>query len=325
LDKIKWFIQNKHNWIKLQEKIKDKKKAEKELKHSVQLFKGIFNNAAAGIALLDKEGYYRHANSTLSRMIGYSEEELKSMKFHDITFSGDLEKSVQMCEGIWKGFYPRVNCEKRYVCKNGSILWTEINMSSIRGEDQEITDIIVVILDITVRKRMEQELIQQASTDFLTGVANRLAFMQKAQEEFNRANRYPRGFSMLLLDIDNFKSVNDVYGHLVGDRVLRDVVKACQLALRDTDILARIGGEEFAVILIESDKETALQVALRIQEKVQEVIVEAADSEIQVTVSIGIGMKRDEDKDLDDIFKRADDALYEAKNAGKNRIVMENS
>jgi diguanylate cyclase (GGDEF)-like protein len=100
-------------------------------------------------------------------------------------------------------------------------------------------------------------------------------------------------------------------------------VKACKEALRDTDILARIGGEEFAILLIESDLETAYQVALRVQQKVKEVTVESEDSEIQVTVSIGISMQRDEDNTLDDIFKRADDALYQAKNSGRNRIVVE--
>lgn len=317
-------MKNKQSLNKLKERIEYKKHSYKELRHSVRLFKGIFNNAAAGIALLDKDGYYKHVNATLCRLVGYSEEELKLMKFHDITFSLDLERSVRMCEGIWTGLYPWVSCEKRYICKNGDILWTEINMSAIHGEDQEITDVIVVVLDITARKKMEQELIKQANTDFLTGVDNRLAFMHKAQEEFNRAKRYPSAFSLLLLDIDNFKSVNDVHGHLVGDRVLQEVVTAFRTVLRDTDILARIGGEEFAIILIETDRKSALQVALRIQQRVKDLIIEVGEKQIRVTVSIGISLRKEGDKDLDEIFKRADDALYKAKNSGKNMIIVEN-
>ncbi|NLI91209.1 MAG: diguanylate cyclase [Peptococcaceae bacterium] len=310
---------------RLNKEIENTRSTEKALKHSEELFRGIFNNAAAGIALLDKEGYYQHVNLTLCRMLGYTEEELKAMKFQDITHPNDLEKSICLCAGMWEGTYPWINSEKRYICKNGNILWAEINMSAIRGDDHEITDIIVVVLDITVRKNMEQELILQATTDFLTGVDNRLAFMHKGQEEFSRAQRYGRDLTLLLLDVDHFKCVNDIYGHLIGDRVLRDVVRACKSALRESDILARIGGEEFAVILLESQKDTAYQVALRIQQKVKEVIVESGNNEVQVTVSIGIGMLRDEDTHMDDIFKRADDALYKAKNSGRDRIVLENS
>ncbi|RNC62958.1 MAG: putative diguanylate cyclase YdaM [Candidatus Dichloromethanomonas elyunquensis] len=318
------FICHLHNRA-LRKKYEEKNSTEKVLKHSEQLFRGIFNNAAAGIALLDKDGYYQHANLTLCKMLGYTEEELKATKFQDITYPSDLEKSVDLCERMWDGTYPWANCEKRYICKNGDVLWAEVNMSAIRGDDQEIMDIIVVVLDITVRRKMEQELIYQATTDFLTGVDNRLSFMQKGREEFSRSQRYDRPFTLLLLDVDHFKWVNDIYGHLIGDRVLRDVVTACKTALRETDILARVGGEEFAVILIESEKENAYQVSLRIQQKVKEVIVESGNNEVQVTVSIGIGIRRDEDQTMDDIFRRADDALYKAKNSGRDRIVFENS
>ncbi len=308
---------------RLKREIEEKKATEKALKHREKLFRGIFNNAAAGIALLDKEGYYQHVNLTLSRMLGYSEDELKKMTFQDITYPEDLNDSIRLYQGIWDGSCTRVNFEKRYVCKNGDMIWIEINMSAILGDDGGITDIIVVVLDITVRKLMEQELILQATTDCLTGVDNRLAFMKKAQEEFIRSKRYKIGFSLLLLDVDKFKCVNDIYGHLVGDRVLRDVVKACKSALRENDIIARIGGEEFAVIIIESQPDDAYCVALRIQQKVKEVVVESEDTEIQVTVSIGIGMRREEDTNLDDILKRADDALYCAKNSGRNCIIFE--
>jgi len=309
---------------KLKKEIEVKRNAERALKHSENLFRGVFNNAAAGIVLLNRDGNYQHANLTFCRMIGYSEEELQTMKFQDITYPEDLEECILLYEGIWQESYSWINCEKRYICKNGTVLWAEINMSAIRGEDKEITDIIVVIIDISVRKRMEEELKHQAATDALTGVDNRRAFLNKAQEEFARAQRYKRDFALLLLDVDKFKFVNDRYGHLVGDRVLRDVVLACKSALRETDILARIGGEEFAVILLESEIDTAYHVALRIQEKVKEVIVQAEENQIQVTVSIGIAMRNDGDTNLESIYKRADDALYEAKNSGRNRIRIEN-
>jgi diguanylate cyclase (GGDEF)-like protein/PAS domain S-box-containing protein len=310
---------------RLQREIEERKAAAKALQHSEQLFREIFNNAAAGIALCNREGYYKLVNSTLCRMLGYTEAELRTMKFDDITYPDDLEKSTEFCQDVWQGLYPWRSWEKRYICKNKDIIWTEINMSPIRGEDQEVTDVIAVLFDITDRKKMEEELKHQAATDFLTGIDNRLAFLEKGQETFARSQRYRHGFSLLLLDVDRFKFVNDVYGHLVGDRVLRDVVWACRSALRETDIFARIGGEEFAVILIEAQRDMAYQVALRIQQRVKEVVVEAGNKEVQVTVSIGIGMFREQDRDLEEIFKRADDALYQAKNSGRNKIVFEDS
>lgn len=308
---------------RLRLEIEERMQAEKALSYSEKLFRGIFNNASASISLLDREGRYRHCNLTLCRMLGYTEEELQAKSYRDITFADDLEKSKLYWQDVWAGRKSTVSFEKRFICKNGDILWTEANLSAIRGDGAKITDAIVVIIDITVRKRMEEELRQQATTDFLTGADNRRAFMQKTKEEFARAKRYKRKLALLLIDIDKFKEVNDAYGHLVGDRILRGVVKASSSALRQTDILARIGGEEFAVILLESDLVKAQAVALRIQQKVREVIVVAGDSEVQVTVSIGVAIIRDEDLSLEDIFKRADNALYLAKNSGRNRIVTE--
>lgn len=307
---------------RLQNEISERKQTEKALEHSEKLFKAIFDNASIGISLLNREGYYRHANAALCHMLGYSEEELKNKSFRDITFFEDKNTSQDIWEAIWEGKYPSGSFEKRYICKNEDIIWAEASLSSIRKDDQ-VTDAIVVVQDITDRKRMELELMHQATTDFLTGVDNRRAFLLKAQEEFSRAQRYQRELALLLIDIDRFKYVNDSYGHLVGDRVLRDVVNACKSVLRETDVLARMGGEEFAVILIEQDISAAQTVALRIQKQVNEAIVKMDEREIQVTVSIGIGSRRDEDVNLDDIFKRADDALYQAKNSGRNRTVLQ--
>ncbi|HHV64641.1 MAG TPA: diguanylate cyclase [Peptococcaceae bacterium] len=307
----------------LRREIDNYKQTQKALAYSESLFRGIFNNASAGISLLNREGKYRHCNLTLCRMLGYSEEELKNKSFHEITFPADLELSIKYWQDIWEGRRSSVSFEKRFICKNGDILWAEANISAIRGEGAEVTDAIAVIIDISVRKRMEEELRHQATTDFLTGADNRRAFMQKTKEEFVRARRYKRGLALLLLDIDKFKEVNDCYGHLVGDRILREVVKACRSILRQTDILARIGGEEFAAILLESDLAKAKTVALRIQEKIKETIVISGDSKVQVTVSIGIATLKDEDFSLEDTFKRADAALYLAKESGRNRIVTE--
>lgn len=309
--------------LRLRKEIEDHKRTARALEYREELFSGIFNNAAVGIALFDKEGYYHHVNATFCRMIGYTKDELKNMKCHDITYEADLEKSMRLSNEIWEGAYSWRTGEKRFVCKNGEILWTEINLSAIRNAYGIITDMIVVIIDITVRKTMEQELLDQATTDCLTGVDNRLAFVEKGQDEFSRALRYGRDFGLLLLDVDYFKQVNDQHGHLVGDRVLKCIASACKGALRETDMISRIGGEEFAVILIESDLKTSISVAERIQQRVKDLEITIGDITVRVTVSIGIAVILPSDQTLDDIFKRADDALYTAKNSGRNTIVID--
>lgn len=307
---------------KLQKEIKERKQAQAAMQHSEKLFRGVFRNAAAGIVLLDKEGFYRHVNFTFSAMVGYSEEELRTMTFNDITYPEDLETSIKQCKEVWEGKYTRRTFEKRYICKNGDIFWAEINLSPICDSSNKITDVIVVVIDITMRKKLEEELTKRATTDFLTGLDNRLAFMQKAEEEFKRAARYKSNFALLMIDVDKFKEVNDTYGHIVGDRVLKNVAQVCKKALRESDIIGRIGGEEFAVLLLESNLNTALVAAQRIREKVQDLVIESDEEKIQVTISIGIGIMENGDRSFDEVFKRADDALYEAKRTGRNRICM---
>lgn len=292
-------------------------------KNKEKLFEAVCNKATAGIALLNNKGYYEYANLAFREMVGYTEKELKNMTFEDITYQDDIELSIDICQAIWDGKFIQGNCQKRYICKNGRILWTEINLSVIKGKDDGISNVILVIHDISDRKRMETELFQLAMTDYLTGINNRRSFMKQAQDEFNRAQRYQRPFALLLLDVDRFKCVNDIFGHLTGDRVLIDLVKAFKSALRETDIMARIGGEEFAILLLESDERSALNVARRIQRKVKKIIIESAGQKYHVTVSIGIAIRNDRDRSLDLLFKRADDALYRAKDSGRDRIVID--
>jgi|JXWO01.1.fsa_nt_gi diguanylate cyclase (GGDEF)-like protein/PAS domain S-box-containing protein len=311
--------------VGMHKEIHKKRMIENALKQSEALYRGVINNAAAGIALLNQDGHYHYVNATLCQMTGFSQEELKRLTLFDSIVPEERQESVMHCREVWEGKDAWKKCEKQFRCKDGQSLWAEINLSTVCDSGDNVIHLIMIVLDITVRKKLEKELLYQATTDFLTGIDNRLAFMQKAQEEFSRSERYKRNFTMLLIDIDKFKSVNDQYGHLVGDRVLKEVVKAFKLVLREMDVLARIGGEEFAVIPVESDLMMAQTVAERIQQKVLDVVVEMENTEkIQVSVSIGIAEKKELDLGVDDIFKRADDALYEAKNTGRNRIVVGN-
>ena len=143
--------------------------------------------------------------------------------------------------------------------------------------------------DVTDRKALEEELIRQAHFDYLPGVNNRRHFMERADNELRRANRCDNQLSIFMLDIDHFKMINDRYGHKVGDQVLKMLADVCRSALRDIDILARMGGEEFAVLLPETDGSLALEVARRLQDSINKACLRLeGDLAIKIQVSIGV-------------------------------------
>ena len=179
-----------------------------------------------------------------------------------------------------------------------------------------------VILDITERKRLEEDLRAQAATDPLTGVPNRRSFETTARREVERARRYAKPFSVLALDIDHFKCVNDNYGHDIGDIVLKGMAQICLGKMRVTDTLARLGGEEFAILLPETDIDAATNLAERLRYAVEANPIVTAKGALPVTVSLGVAQYAPNEPTIDAALKRADEALYEAKHAGCNKVVV---
>jgi diguanylate cyclase (GGDEF)-like protein len=161
-----------------------------------------------------------------------------------------------------------------------------------------------------------------ATKDALTGLRNRRYFLEGAETEFARARRHGRGFSLLLLDADHFKKVNDNYGHAAGDRVLQGIAEVCNRSLREVDLVGRLGGEEFAVAMPEADLTVACQVADRLRQQIAENEVGDGSQSVCVTVSIGVAAVSSSDRNLDQMLRRADQALYAAKNGGRNQIAV---
>lgn len=163
-------------------------------------------------------------------------------------------------------------------------------------------------------------------TDPLTGLYNRRYFIEQIELEFKRAKRYNRDLSLLMLDIDHFKSVNDNYGHQVGDIVLRKISSIIINQLRDSDLAFRYGGEEFMVILPETKPDDAVNVAKRMKQEIMETVHSYRNIAFKVTASIGIVSIKDmlgKFETVDDIIKKVDDNLYKAKNSGRNTIIYE--
>jgi diguanylate cyclase (GGDEF)-like protein len=168
--------------------------------------------------------------------------------------------------------------------------------------------------------RLFAETVRLARTDSLTGIANRHHLFEVGAQELSRARRFGHRLSALMLDIDHFKAVNDMYGHASGDEVLRGVARACLDVTRDIDIVARYGGEEFVILLPETDMAGAYLVGERLREHVEQTVTETERGAVGVTISVGIAILEPESNELASLLSLADKALYEAKQAGRNRI-----
>lgn len=180
------------------------------------------------------------------------------------------------------------------------------------------------VQDITARMRLEDELARQAHIDYLTGLCNRGFFMERAAQELSRAMRYGKPLTLFMLDIDFFKKINDSYGHKFGDRVLIKFAAVCKQTLRQADIIGRVGGEEFAILLPETDRATAVDIAERLRESLAtaEVPQDAGHLPVHFTVSIGVTLLSGNQDSLEALLNLADKAMYQAKEAGRNKVCL---
>ncbi|MDP2560559.1 bacteriohemerythrin [Psychrobium sp. 1_MG-2023] len=189
-------------------------------------------------------------------------------------------------------------------------------ISAIRFERQAMS-----IKQQEIDKKRLNEL---ASIDPLTGAINRRKFQDVAYQELERARRCQQQFSILMLDIDYFKKVNDTYGHACGDEVLKVFCQTCMSQVREYDCVARIGGEEFAILLPQSDKKGAILLAERLRLSIEKTIVDYHGHQISITVSIGVAMWQEQTQDVQELLEQADKAVYQAKNLGRNQVRLFN-
>ncbi|PWC52479.1 hypothetical protein TSO221_14195 [Azospirillum sp. TSO22-1] len=175
-------------------------------------------------------------------------------------------------------------------------------------------------VEIARRQQLEDDLRRLATTDALTNVPNRRHFMEVAETECRRSHRYGHPLSLILFDIDHFKQINDTHGHAAGDQVLSRLSDTCVTALRDQDVIGRLGGEEFAVLLPETDGVAAAAVAERLRNAVEQASPVWSNGELAVTISAGVAAWGPDDEGIETVLHRADEALYEAKRQGRNRV-----
>lgn len=292
------------------------------------LVAAIYAASPDAILVVDEHGLIVSHNDLLFDIFGIAPEDVPGQ--HDGSLAGRPDQPLlsRVLERVAdpEGFLRRVrelyadplledHCE--IALKNGRTL--ERHSRALRDAGRRYLGRVWFFRDITARKRTERELRELSQIDPLTGVANRRFFFQRANEEFERARRFGRALSLVMLDIDHFKVVNDRWGHAAGDRVLRALCENCAQLLRKVDLLARVGGEEFAVLLPDTDLEGAWQLAERLRLGAAARSVPEGSETIRFTVSAGVATLLPADSALDEVLRRADRALYEAKAAGRNR------
>jgi diguanylate cyclase (GGDEF)-like protein/PAS domain S-box-containing protein len=303
-----------------------RKEAEAEIARLSQWNELLLNSAGEGIYGVDLEGKCTFINPAAIAALGFSRQEVVGRNQHELFhhhrtdgahyLEADCPVFATLRDGI------RRQVEDSFVRKSGEVFPVQMTVTPIH-EGGHLVGVEVVFQDIARRKAMEAELLRLATTDALTGVANRRRFLEYTESELARVKRFSETSFLLMLDLDNFKSVNDIWGHSVGDAALRHFADLCRLRVRQADFFGRLGGEEFAIVLSRTDREGALQFAEALRRSIAESPVPSAKGPVPLTVSIGIAEFRDSDETSDNILVRADVALYRAKAAGRNSVAID--
>ncbi|MDO9106047.1 MAG: diguanylate cyclase [Methylovulum sp.] len=276
--------------------------------------------AANSIVITDKEGYIEWANPSFCKSSGYDLQDVLNKRPAELIKSGLQDQGFY--EAMWKTILKGDTWRGEIINrrKNGELYHEELSISPVRNEAGEINHFIGIKEDITERKRMEEELQRLARTDSLTGLFNRRVFLEHLEQETARLARLDSApIALLMLDLDHFKRINDTYGHAAGDEVLRHFADLIRANVRSIDLPARLGGEEFAIILPGADRTDALAMAERLRMQVAAAILPHAKGQISYTVSIGVAALSATNANSEIALHHADSALYTAKSKGRNQ------
>ncbi|MEN9473476.1 MAG: hypothetical protein RIS48_196 [Pseudomonadota bacterium] len=319
-----------------------RKQAQEQLSLSEARYRLLSDNARDVIWTLAPDGRITYVSPSVEQVRGYTPQEAMQQPLEQILTPASIALNLayfsQVLADVAAGRKPQTfRGQMEYLCKDGSSYWCDVMATPILAEDGSLVELLGVSRDISEHKRFENELKQakdatealnralaaaneqlsrMASTDRLTGLWNRRHFEEAVTHEMIKADRYRHPLSMLIFDIDHFKAVNDQYGHLAGDRVLIGLSQIARQQTRDSDLLARWGGEEFVMLMPDTGPDDATTVA----EKIRSAFAGHRFPDLG-TVSASFGIAAFQlGESLDRWISRADGALYEAKQTGRNRV-----
>jgi len=298
--------------------ITDKKRLEDELREQKALLGVILDNVDALVYMKGEDRRFLYANQHVADVFGVPVDAIV----------GRLDSELmpgEVADRFWR--------QDQDIIRSGQRGVSEVALPDADGRTHHYWSVIVpwrqadgshavigLSTDITELHELKEELQRQARTDGLTGLANRRHFQECAQAEFERGRRYARVLSLIMVDVDHFKAINDRHGHPVGDQVLRTLALCIQENLRGNDVFARIGGEEFCILLPETPMPAAAELAERLRAHLG-LCVALDGLGMKVSASFGVTSSNGADERFDQVFARADDALYAAKEQGRDRVV----
>ncbi|MGY4397589.1 diguanylate cyclase (GGDEF)-like protein/PAS domain S-box-containing protein [Sphingomonas sp. UYAg733] len=298
---------------------------ERQLRTSRQMFRASFHAAAIGKAIISVTGQCVEVNHSFATMLGYAAEDLTGMHFSDFTHPHDIKADLHLFESVMRGERDTYQMEKRYLRHDGEILHVLLSVTVVREEDGTPIQFISEIVDLSERRRVGLELQEanarlreQVVRDHLTGLYNRRGFEEMLSTPIGTGNLGARSACLLLIDLDNFKHINDHMGHTAGDMVLCEVGKRLPRQVRESDYVARVGGDEFGIILLDADRSLAETIAERIVVELGSAF-QIKGSCAHIGASVGISCSGGGKVTLREMMAQADVALYAAKRAGRGQ------
>ncbi len=292
-----------------------------ELEQRAQILQQIVENASEAIISMKEDGQILTANRAVETTFLYRPEEVIGQPF---TLLFPEDRPDQQARGMlatgaagnsWQGELPARR-------KDGSVFPSQMSCSVLRDRSGRTRCLIGIVRDVTERRQFLDQLKHLSITDNLTGLYNHRFFHERLRYEFARARRYGEQLGCIMIDVDFFKTVNDTYGHLLGDEVLKSLAGIVSRATRAVDLVARYGGEEFALLLPNTDLEGAARCAEHIWESVGTTEIRTRQGALRLTVSAGVAALADDMKDEEELCRRADGALLIAKRRGRNNVCV---
>lgn len=287
--------------------------AERELAEARKLFETAFTNAPNGMALVELDGHFLRVNPAMCELTGYSAEELTTMRVTDIAHPDDFQDQVDLANRALSGGFENYSMEKRFIRKNGETIWLLVAASLVTSTTGESPYVIAQVTNISDRKQIEVDLRSEAGRDPLTGLANRRQFETALESLAEKCRTNDTRASLLLLDIDGFKQVNDSYGHEVGDRLLKFIAGELTARVRSTDLAGRIGGDEFVLLLDSVGPARATEISNELMDHFDRVKFEPGSLDLRCSTSVGSAGMTADTVSAQAVLREADLAMYEAK------------